>query len=788
MSNSQSNSTKIETNHIKQITYLSYKQKNSQGIDEIIPVGYKLEFDTNNSPNFNILDYVDRYIVLNTITKVLDIANNLNKPFIIVQNSEIPENAKDWRNNTDIRLLENEKKNFLIVRFQDFLFNTIDELISDSDNEYTGEDGKFIITNSTYKINDFGSWQPADSLWLRVTANIIKEQSDESKIYYNNIQSITDILSEGDQIQINLNLPNIDDNRYYKIFNIIKPYLYTATDGFSQFDINLQKTDADIISEQNVERYFTLVKPGDINEFEITGNHNINYINRHMYSIDLINKCRFPYYFGSNSDEIHKNVIANTLSIGNIPNEYIDADFPLTNDRLNGFHKITYIDDNNYKLITNSPIITYFDNNIHNTNNHIDTVTNIIYLNPNKNEIYIKNETDETAHIKFESTNIILKIQKIEKIQQGFLFPNHYIYQFGRTFENVKEIKLISSEFPNSSQVIHANTPETANNKIYWRLLDDGPFEYVASLDPGNYSANTLKLEIQDKMNKVTRCFNNNIFNEIIVVINSAKSLIEFRSFEKYTFANNLSIVNGSNRLEIEYDVNQDNILDEKDIHYIDEGDTIIISNADELGGISSNLINKEHIAHKINDFEFYVNLTTNATQTKIKGGGKKITIRKLIPMQILWNKPNSFGNLLGFNRANEVNYTQPPFMKVITNYEYNKYNDSESNNLFDISGEKYILMLNQLLTNMDTNSTINNIYAKILLPVRSGSYAFNTFLSESKIFDNPLSKLSELEFKFVNFYNKLFEFNGIDHSFTLQITEQINSKSIKSYNSKEII
>ena len=376
------------------------------------------------------------------------------------------------------------------------------------------------------------------------------------------------------------------------------------------------------------------------------------------------------------------------------------------------------------------------------------------------------------------NTSIVVSIQKIDEILEGFKYGYHYVYEFGRIFEQVTKIELISSEFPNSAQVIRKIPVEFANNKLYWRLISDGTYTYEATLDPGNYSATTLATEMMDKMNRVVKSYDSQSFNECLVSLDSSKSLVEFRVFSKYSAANILFISKDSNRLEIKYET--------VDGHELESGDVVIISNSSGVGGISANVVNNEHLAYPITKTTFFVLLPTTATISQSYGGGRKTVIRKLIPMQLLWNYPHSFGDILGFNNVNNSEtYIQPPFMKVVSNSAYNEYNNSDAPTIFDLSGQRYIFMQNELLSNVDNNSKVKNVFAKILLMSRAGSYSFNSFISSPKIFDNPLTKLSKLQFDFVDFYGNKYQFNGIEHSFSLKITEQVDSSIIKSISSR---
>jgi hypothetical protein len=75
-------------------------------------------------------------------------------------------------------------------------------------------------------------------------------------------------------------------------------------------------------------------------------------------------------------------------------------------------------------------------------------------------------------------------------------------------------------------------------------------------------------------------------------------------------------------------------------------------------------------------------------------------------------------------------------------------------------------------MENVESN-TIDDVFAKILLPSGSGAVHYDTFTTTGKEFyDKPLRELTEFEISFVNNKNQLIDFNGYDHSFTVEITE----------------
>ena len=70
----------------------------------------------------------------------------------------------------------------------------------------------------------------------------------------------------------------------------------------------------------------------------------------------------------------------------------------------------------------------------------------------------------------------------------------------------------------------------------------------------------------------------------------------------------------------------------------------------------------------------------------------------------------------------------------------------------------------------------INNAFAKVLLPGESNKVLYNTFSAGVKKFDqNILDSIESIEVCFLTNNTSLFDFNGLNHSFTLEIFELID-------------
>ncbi len=97
-------------------------------------------------------------------------------------------------------------------------------------------------------------------------------------------------------------------------------------------------------------------------------------------------------------------------------------------------------------------------------------------------------------------------------------------------------------------------------------------------------------------------------------------------------------------------------------------------------------------------------------------------------------------------------------------------------NRVIDLAGENYIYMLNPVLSTVTSSGEVRDIFAKVLLSEPPGSIVYNSFISTPKYFDvSPLPRLAELELRFVTGSGRLFDFNGVDHSFSLEVESFID-------------
>jgi hypothetical protein len=178
----------------------------------------------------------------------------------------------------------------------------------------------------------------------------------------------------------------------------------------------------------------------------------------------------------------------------------------------------------------------------------------------------------------------------------------------------------------------------------------------------------------------------------------------------------------------------------------------------DNLGGISLNIIN--HLYHDIENIidenSYMIRIGNYATST-VSAGGSNIVITS-----------QKHGNRI---------------------FQSNTFDGETSGKLFksiSLEGENYIYLVSPNLQTVYSpgNERVGNLFAKILLNEPPGVMMFDSFISAPKIYNPPLASLKEIEFSFRRFDNVLFNFNDIDFSLSLEVTEivdHIQNSSISS-------
>jgi len=85
-----------------------------------------------------------------------------------------------------------------------------------------------------------------------------------------------------------------------------------------------------------------------------------------------------------------------------------------------------------------------------------------------------------------------------------------------------------------------------------------------------------------------------------------------------------------------------------------------------------------------------------------------------------------------------------------------------------------------------DKNNEAYDLFAKILLNVPAGEMAFNTFVDNPWVFtDVHDTKISKLDFQWVDPEGNPVDFGGVNHSFTLEFITYVSNADVNAYNTK---
>ena len=115
----------------------------------------------------------------------------------------------------------------------------------------------------------------------------------------------------------------------------------------------------------------------------------------------------------------------------------------------------------------------------------------------------------EIKHYTLEN-EILLNIDSSNRDITIYPDSNTYKIKIDPPIKNVKKIEMISSEFPNTEQLIRGNSSNSQNNIVQFRLLNDfiygvGDKTYGIEIFPGNYNSITLSEEMTIKMNDLKK-------------------------------------------------------------------------------------------------------------------------------------------------------------------------------------------------------------------------------------------------------------------------------------------
>jgi len=227
--------------------------------------------------------------------------------------------------------------------------------------------------------------------------------------------------------------------------------------------------------------------------------------------------------------------------------------------------------------------------------------------------------------------------------------PNHFDIFLGKTFNFVKQIKLVSVEFPNTNAVINST-----NNKLYWINREDidrdiidsitGYYPiYSVELRIGSYLADTLGREMTTKMNSLKRRNGTSDFHFFDITLDNETDVVSFISLTLTQLINNpIETLSGTGTIKVR-----------AQNHGFSTGDFVYMIGCKNIAGIPASSINGAFNIVVINDTFFQYEINVNAAETAT-GGGNTVKIGREAPFQFLFGDyPFTIAPNIGFRLEN---------------------------------------------------------------------------------------------------------------------------------------
>jgi hypothetical protein len=505
------------------------------------------------------------------------------------------------------------------------------------------------------------------------------------------------------------------------------------------------------------------------------------YIEKYNSEFKLSFKLPINFYSTNQNDNIFKSSCKITFNcLGNYPINLINANTPLTSTNLTNYLTISSIKTNYIEVLLTNKI---------SLNNNIDL------------DGYWVNDSF------FTGKNI--QIGNIVGFIQAYSSANNFSIFLNKTYNNVAEIKIISSAIPNvqknimsetstnTTTIMYANNStnlsyvNNINNRLYWEnILDYGI--YQIELETGNYSYPLLKQIIENKVSKVKRkpIIKNNYlieYNYMEVEFIESISESKFTMYDIYNVPNCLieftdASTSSNNIFKIKIYLPNHNLI---------IGDKIYITESLDYFVVDKKYINSTegHIISNVWDDNYFeiiilnINTINDVGDTK---GGYGIKIKKKAIFKLYFNFKNTIGKLIGFKLVGYddsiTNYSNAFEDNIITNKQ-KYYNDISNilivnnvippeNLITDFESESYSYLL-LLIDGLNNNNNPNgpSYFYKFLINQPPNNYLFNTFVNSPVYFNPPISNLNSLSLTLVYPNGGLVNMGNLNYSLTFEIT-----------------
>ena len=326
----------------------------------------------------------------------------------------------------------------------------------------------------------------------------------------------------------------------------------------------------------------------------------------------------------------------------------------------------------------------------------------------------------ETQSLKRSTKEIItyVSIDSRDRDKIAYEKPSFFKIFLGKTFYNVKSIKLASMEFPNTNAVIN-----TSNHHIFWRNKEDITLdiinaitktypEYSVQLRIGSYISTSLQNEMSSKLTTVKRKDKSGDYHYFIVSLDVDTDIVTFTSLILTQLSNN-SLQTSINTGIIE--VNAPN-------HGYSSGESIYLVGAKTIAGIPSATLNTKHTIIVVNENTFRFEINIKASET-LQGGGNTLKTGKIAPFQFLFGEhSNTVAQNIGYPLENSSDLINT-YIKSITNLYQVVITTKNPHNLtqsYDYIGTTCTIFSSNTSPNIDGGKRITQILSSTSFLVKT--------------------------------------------------------------------
>ena len=233
-------------------------------------------------------------------------------------------------------------------------------------------------------------------------------------------------------------------------------------------------------------------------------------------------------------------------------------------------------------------------------------------------------------------------------------------------FKNVYKVSLLSTEWPNTDNVIKETPELVRNNIVAWINYEDGDIGfpvYKAYVRPGTYSPTTLQKELSTKMNLIKTRNGTGPYHSFEVAIDKNTNIITFRRL-----VNRLLPPDG-----ISFSIDSNDVIVNLPLHGLTVGTQIYVSGVRSTAGtITPAYINNSfYITSVIDENSFKIELPIPSS-VSMNGGGISTNIGVVRPFKFKFGGSNgTIGIIIGFAQEdsniliNQSNALSPRVLRV---------------------------------------------------------------------------------------------------------------------------